>query len=213
MSRYYGVSTNRVGKTFNSSFKILWAFSFPIAVGATLVAQPLIIWLYTDKFAPSGLVLAILIWALPVLNLSSLCGSIATATDKEKTAAKVYTMVAVLNITSNLIAIPLWGYIGAAVSTVLTEVVSLILLYRVLHPEFPLVDLKNVLLKPVLAGLFMGGVLMILPDWPVIVVIAIGAVIYALTLLALKPFNQAESEALQGLWSGVRRQLRWGVSQ
>ncbi len=212
MSRYYGISKSRVGKTFNTSFKILWTFSFPIAVGTTLLAQPLIVFLYTDEFVNSAIVLAILIWALPFLNLSSLCGSITTATDKEKEAARVYVTAALLNLATNIIAIPIWGYIGAAASTVLTEVVALALFYRVLHPEFPLTDLKNTLLKPCLAGLIMVGVILVLPNWPLIVVILVGALVYPVVLLALKPFNQAELKIINGLWSGVRQRLAGGAS-
>jgi O-antigen/teichoic acid export membrane protein len=209
MSRYYGVSKDRVAKTFNFSFKVLWAFSFPIAVGTTLLAQPLIIWLYTDEFANSSLVLAILIWALPFLNLSSLCGSITTATDKEKEAVKVYVIAALLNLLANIIIIPFWGYLGAAIATVVTEATALILFYTKLHGEFPLTDLKNNLLKPFVAGLVMGVAILLTRDLYLPVTIGIGVLTYGITLLALKPFNQAELQLFQGLWSSLRHRLGW----
>lgn len=212
MSRYYGVSKERVGKTFNTTFKILWAFSFPIALGTTFLAEPLVVLLYTDEFIKSGIVLAILIWAVPFLNLSSLCGSITIASDKEKKAAKVYLTSALLNLISNLIAIPIWGYIGAAVSTVLTEFVTLALFYSVLHSEFPLTDLKNTLLKPTAAGLTMAVVLLSFPHLPLGGVIVIGALVFSVVLLALKPFNQTELQILGGLWSSLRQRLHRGTS-
>jgi len=208
MSRYYGVSASRVASTFNTSFKLLWAFSFPIALGTALLAQPLIIWLYTEEYAPSGIVLAILIWSIPLLNLSSLCGSVTTATDKEKKAAKVYLLAALMNLGSNMIAIPMWGYIGAAVSTVITEAIALVLFYRVLHSEFPLTDVKNILIKPVVAGLIMAAAILPLLNWPLIIVIGVGAIVYPLALFALKPFNQAELEIINGVWSTLRRRLK-----
>jgi O-antigen/teichoic acid export membrane protein len=208
MSRYYGVSKDRLDKTFNSSFKILWASSFPIAVGVTLLATPLIQWLYTAEFTRSSLVLAILIWALPALNLSSLYGSIATAADKEKAAARVYAASALTNLAVNLVAVPLWGYIGAAVSTVITELVVVGLFYAILHHEFPLTDLTNTLLKPLAAGLVMGGVIFILPAWPLALVVASGASVYLVGLFALKPFNQAEVAVLGSLWLSLYRRLR-----
>lgn len=212
MSRYYGVSKHRVAKIFNTSFKILWAFSFPITVGIALLATPIVVWLYTDEYARSGIILAILIWSLPLLNLSSLCGSITSATDKEKKAAKVYVTAALLNLGANLIAIPIWGYFGAAIVTVITEAAALILFYAVLHDEFPLTDLKNTLLKPFVAGMIMGGVILILPNWPLGIVILIGAIVYAVALFTLKPFNQTELAIIQGLWLSLRQRFKWGVS-
>ncbi|HEX9921950.1 MAG TPA: flippase, partial [Anaerolineae bacterium] len=212
MARYYGISKDRVAKTFNTSFKILWVFSFPIAIGVSLLAEPLVLLLYTDEFIRSGIVLAILIWALPLTNLSSLCGSITVASDKEKKAAKVYLASALLNLVSNLIAIPIWGYIGAAVSTVLTEFVALGLFYSVLHSEFPLTDLKNTLLKPAVAGLAMAVVILGLPKLPLGVVIVIGALVFPVVLLALKPFTRTELDILGGFWSSLRQRLRRGAS-
>ena len=206
------MAKGRVAKTFNTSFKVLWAFSFPIAVGTTLLAKPLIVWLYTDTFAPSAIALAILIWALPLLNLSSLCGSITTATDKERKAVRVYILAALLNILTNLVVIPIYGYIGAAVATVLTEAAALLLFYLVLRHEFPLTDLKNTVLKPFVAGLIMGGVILILPNWPVGWLIFIGAVAYIIILLILQPFNPAELGILQSLRLSLWRRLKWGVS-
>lgn len=221
MARYYGVSKNRVAKTFNTSFKILWSFSLPIAIGSMILAYPMTILLYGEEFRESALVLAILIWALPFLNLSSLCGSITTATDKEKKAAKVYFIAAVVNLSTNLVAIPYWSYIGAAVSTVITEIITLVLFYSLLHEEFPLTDLSNTLIKPTVAGIIMGLIvlglhnwplLLTLQDWHIFIAIPIGALVYIILLLLFKPFTKAELDVMGGLWKSVQRRLNWGTS-
>ncbi|RME97160.1 MAG: flippase [Chloroflexi bacterium] len=213
LSRYYGVSIERVASSFHSGFKLLWSFSFPIAVGGTLLAQPIITLLYTDAYANSVPVFAILIWALPLLYLSSLFGQLTTATDRETKAVRVYMTSAILNLVSNIIAIPIWGYVGAAASTILTEVVSLALFYWVVHDEFPLTDLKNTLFKPLVAGLVMGGVILLISDWPLLPVVAVGAGVYGGVLLLLRPFNASETALLQGGWMSLRRKLGWSSSQ
>jgi O-antigen/teichoic acid export membrane protein len=212
MSRYYGVSKDRVGKTFNFSFKLLWAFSFPLAVGTTLLAYPLTTWLYTEEYANSALVLAILIWALPFLNLSSLYGSVATASDKEKGAMKVYVTAALINLAINLIVIPIWGYLGATISTVVTEAITLLFFYLLMRHEFPLTDLKNSLLKPFIAGLAMAGVVLLSYQLFFPITIVLGAVTYGFILLALRPFNQTEAQIFQGLWLSFRRRIGWSTS-
>ncbi len=212
MSRYYGVSSDRVRKTFNASFKILWMFSLPIALATSVLARPIIAFLYTDEFVNSATVLAILIWALPLLNLSSLCGSVTTATDKEKKAAQVYTIAAIINLTTNLIAIPIYGYIGAAVATVITEAVALTLFYSVLHTEFPLTDLANTLIKPAIAAGVMAIAVFVFIHLPLFVLIVIGATVYGAVLLALKPFNELEIKILWSIFATVRSKLKWGTA-
>jgi O-antigen/teichoic acid export membrane protein len=138
---------------------------------------------------------------------------VTTATDKEKKAVRVYVAAAVLNLVTNIIAIPIWGYVGAAVSTVLTEVVALLLFYAVLHREFPLADWGNTLVKPLLAGLVMAGGILVLKSAPLLLVITIGGLVYGLTLLLLKPFSPVELDLALGLWSSLRRKMGWGVSR
>lgn len=211
MSRYYGVSKSRVAKTFNSAFKFLWAISFPIAVGVSLLSNQIIDFLYTEEYANSADILRILIWALPLLYLSYLCGQVTTASGKENKAVKVYMGALLLNLTSNIIAIPIWGYMGAAISTVLTEIAALIFFYIILHSEFPLSDLKNSILKPILAGAIMAGVILLIQSWNVIVVITIGGTIYGFSLLLLKPFNAMEMQIIQGFWLSLRRKIGWST--
>jgi O-antigen/teichoic acid export membrane protein len=209
MSRYYGVSKQRVKKTFNSSLKFFVMLSFPIAIGTTVLAPQIIDFLYTDEYMNSATVLAILIWSLPLLYLSSLCGQVTTASDKENKAMRVYIIAALLNVVSNIIAIPIWGYIGAAVSTIMTEAVALLLFYRVIHSEFPLTDVGNSLLKPILAGLVMGIGVFLLRDWSLFAVISSGALIYGVLLLALRPFNNYEWQLLVSLWDKARQKIGW----
>jgi hypothetical protein len=57
----------------------------------------------------------------------------------------------------------------------------------------------------------MGGVILLLLDWPVLLLIFVGAITYPVTLLILQPFNQAETEIIQGLWFSLRRRLKWEV--
>ncbi len=207
MSRYYGTSKERVGQTFNFAFKFLWAISLPIAIGTSIMAKPLTIFLYTEEFSQSAIALAILIWSVPLLNLSSLCGGMTTATDKENKAVRVYTLAAILNLTTNLIAIPIWGYVGSAVATVLTETITLVFFYRILHDEFPLKDLRNSLLKPLIAGGIMGGVVMMLQNLPLAIVVAIGMIVYTVILLALKPFTSGEQKIFGNLLLTMRNRI------
>lgn len=209
LSRYYGVSKERVAKTFNTSVKVFWALSFPVAVGGTLLAEPIIIWLFSDAYSKSVSVFVILIWSLPFLALSSLCGSISMAADKEKHMVKVYAGAAMLNVVVNLAAIPRWGYLGAAVATVLTEAITLVMFYSVLYREFPLTDIGNSLLKPFMAGIIMAGVLLAFVRWPLFEVAPAGVVVYVAVLLFLQPFNQVELEIIQGLWLTLRERFRY----
>ena len=207
MSRHFGFSKERVAQSFNISFKFLWATTLPLAIGISFVARPLILFLYTEEYAPSALVLAILMWSIPVLSLSSLCGGVTTATDKERQAVGVYILAALLNLGSNLVAIPIWGYLGATITTVITEVAALAMFYLVLHKDFPLKDVKNSIFKPIIAGVIMAIVLLLMTGYHMVFLALIGVATYSITLLLLNPFNETEKSIILGVWLLIRQRL------
>ncbi|MBK9050657.1 MAG: polysaccharide biosynthesis C-terminal domain-containing protein [Chloroflexi bacterium] len=127
-----------------------------------------------------------------------MCGSLTTASDKEKKAVRVYFGAFLLNLLSNLYVIPRYGYIGAAVTTIATEAAALIMFYLVLHKDFPITDFKNSLFKPIVAGLLMGLVISFIRDWNLLIIVPIGAVIYVGSLFLLRPFNNQEWEIIKG---------------
>lgn len=198
MSRHFGLSKERVHQTFNSVIKFMAVVSMPIGVGISVLAKPIILFLYGETYLPSVPVLAILIWTIPLLSLSWMCGSLTTASDKEKKAVRVYFGAFLLNLLSNLYVIPRYGYIGAATTTIATEAAALIMFYLVLHKDFPITDFKNSLIKPITAGLLMGLVITFIRDWNLLIIIPIGAVIYAGSLFLLRPFNSQEWEIIKG---------------
>lgn len=198
MSRHFGLSKERVHQTFNSAVKFMAVVSMPIGVGISLLARPITLFLYGEAYLKSSPALAMLIWTIPLLSLSWLCGSLTTATDKEKRAVGVYFAAALLNLLSNLYAIPRYGYLGAAATTIITEAAALVMFYLVLHGDFPLHDFKNSLLKPIAAGLIMGGIVYLIHTWSLFIIIPIGAVTYLAALIWLRPFNPDEWEIVQG---------------
>ncbi len=211
LSRYYGVSVGRVTKAFNSAFKIMVMTSLPITIGVTLLSEQIVVWLYTDEYRASGIALAILVWALPALTLSGLCGSVAIASEKEKRAMRVYSSTAILNFLLNVVVVAVWGYVGAAVTTVITETTTLLLFYYMVHSEFPLTDIKNIFVKPIAACLVMGAVILLLDHLPLLIAVAVAGVVYIGVLLALKPFNQSETTIMMSFWGGLRRRLGWST--
>ncbi len=210
MARHYGTAPERVGQSFNFAAKLLWTLTLPVAIGTSILATPLIELLYTPEYANSAIVLATLIWSFPILSLSSLCGLVSTATDKEKQAVKVYTFAALVNLGTNLVAIPIWGYIGAAASTVLTEIVTLYFFYRLVHNEFPITDWLNAFIKPTLAGVSMGLIVLLMQGNVLWLTVVVGMVTYPIFLLMLRPFTVGELATIKELVGAVGQKIGLG---
>ena len=183
LSRQHQSDPASVAQFYIRSMRLLWTATLPIAVGITLLAHRVVALFYGPDYAPSGLALQILIWALPALTLTSLCGAMTTVLHRERSTARVNIINATFNITLNLWAIPRYGLLGAAVMTVVTELLGLIQYTLLLRDAFPLRTILSAFRAPLLAVAVMAGVILLSWQLHVVVIIVGAALAYAVTLL------------------------------
>lgn len=209
LSRTYSSSKQTVNAVYQASFRILFIASIPIAVGTTILADKIILFLYTEEFASAIPALRVLVWALPLIPLHKLCSAIATASHREKDQARVRVIAAVANIAVNAFVIPRYGLMGAAVVTVLTELVVFVLMFLLVNDRFALQGVVHVVLKPLFAALLMGGVVFLGNSLNLFLIIGVGAAAYGLMLLVTKAVDLKDPTSPESvLLRGVRLRLR-----
>lgn len=100
----------------------LWVavFSFPIFAFTFSLAQPITTLLYTERYADSGLILALLSFGYYFNAATGQNGLTLKVTGKVRYIVSVDIFVAVLNLVLNLFMIPRYGAMGAAVGTTTT---------------------------------------------------------------------------------------------
>jgi len=194
-SQFFVSAKDSLKFTYQKSFKYLTILSLPVAVGVTLLAQPIILLIYKSSFLPSVLVLQILIWTIPITFLNYIFGSILPAMNRQTTLLKITFISMVFNIAVNLVVIPIYSYVGAAVVTVLTEVIVIALCFFVLSKSFCSVNIPNVLIKPAIASAVMA-LFIITVKTNLFVVIIISIIIYFTVLILIKTFNQEDFDII-----------------
>ena len=110
-------------KTINAAI----CFALPITIGLMLLMEPLVFLFCGEKYYSSVLVAKIMAPYIIVTGLSSFIGgNLTTAFGKEKIQFYVITSGALIDVVLNSLLIPRWGAYGAALATLLTEMVILI---------------------------------------------------------------------------------------
>jgi len=194
-SQFFISAKDSLKFTYQKSFKYLTILSLPIAVGVTLLAEPIILLIYKSSFLPSVPVLQILIWTVPITFLNYIFGSILPAMNRQTTLLKITFISMVFNIVLNLWAIPHYSYIGASIVTVLTEVIVIVLCFFVLSKSFCSVNIKNVILKPAVASAIMAGFILTVHT-NLFLEIIISIVIYFAVLLLIQTFDREDHDIL-----------------
>lgn len=181
-----------------SSLRWLALFVLPVAIGGALLAEPIMITLYGVGFAPAALVLAILIWDVPLIMFTAFLGNVTAALGLERPAFKVYLICALANVTLNMLLIPPYGMVAAATTTIMSDGLALLLFYRLLRVQLRLNQLLPVFGRITLAAILMGFAVWLVRVWPLPLALLVGLVSYAGAICLLRIIAWPELVALVG---------------
>lgn len=205
LSTLYVSSKESLKASYLKSFKYLTILSLPIAVGITLLAEPIIMLLYKTEYIPSILVLQILVWVLPFIFVNYLQGSLLTAMNRQVTNLKIYAVSLVLAVGLNLILIPPYSYLGAAIATLLTEAFSVTLSFYVLSKLVAKANVLKIIFKPAIACLVMALFILFI-ETNLFVEIAISAGIYFAVLIILKGFTNEDYDLFRQILNSKKEE-------
>ncbi|HET7699867.1 MAG TPA: flippase [Candidatus Limnocylindria bacterium] len=122
LSRWHGQERGLFRMLYWRGADALLALTLPIVVVVVVAAEPIVRTLYADSFAGAADPLRVLAMALPFMVLSAWQG-FALLSGGHQRITMVYDAAAlVLNVVCNLVLIPRLGYLGAAVTAVITSV-------------------------------------------------------------------------------------------
>ena len=133
MSRLYKDNEKLLIVSFEKSIKYLTLIMVPIAIGTVIYSSDIIQLIYGHKYDAASAPLSILIWTVCLLFINGPCNSLLNASHKEVSVTKIYLIAAAFNFILNLIMIPYLTYNGAAITTVLSDLLILVLQFYVLY--------------------------------------------------------------------------------
>lgn len=178
------------------SLKYLLMLSLPIAVGGTVLADQLIVTLYTEEFVNSIPLMRILIWTLPLLFLSELMGALIMVLREEKAGARVNITNALFSVGLSLGLVPTTGVIGAAAARLGARGIRLGQYWRLLGTELLIGERWKELGRVGLAAGAMGVSLLFLRQFDLLVSVGTGAALYVAFLFAFHAVTKDELRQL-----------------
>jgi O-antigen/teichoic acid export membrane protein len=197
MSRYAVSARDSLMRAYVLSLRLLLMIALPVTVGTYFIARGLILLLGGSQYLPdSQIALQLLIWFLPVSFINSVTQYVLIAIDEQRFLTRAFVIGVTFNLIANLIAIPRFGYKGAAVVTVLSEFALLIPFYYSVRKHLGPLPWGSLFWRPVVASLVMGGGMWLLRSlwWPLL--IPIGGVIYGVALYLAGGFRQPDMDVV-----------------
>jgi len=153
-----GAGTGAEQTQYQTALAQVFALTLPISVGGCLLAGSIIHIAFGEQYTASVLALQILIWSVPLSIFRNVPWSALVARERHDLLVKAVVIGAIVNILLNITLIPLYGMIGAAIATVITEsLVGALMLLFAAGQGLPFVTLRR-LWKPLVASVVMGFV-------------------------------------------------------
>ncbi|MDP3901394.1 MAG: flippase, partial [bacterium] len=130
MARLSHSNPNSAKSILEKSVALAIIISLPLVIIGLVLAHQIITIMYGAEYIPAISAFKILTATLLIVYPSSLIGNAIFAYDQQKSFV-IFVLVATLgNIIFNILLIPIWGIEGAAMSTVLTQLITNTLIWR-----------------------------------------------------------------------------------
>lgn len=157
LNAYLAANDTRIRTLINQSFQSLVLLSFPITVALILLGEQLIDLVAGAGFQGSALALQLLAPALIFYFADLLLGYMIVAKGRQKVMIVISGGILVLNVILNVLTIPLFGYVAAAINTVVSEILVFITELAIIRHYYGFIPSFRSLPRVVLATAIMGG--------------------------------------------------------
>lgn len=187
----------------------------PLVIAGSMLAEPIVTFLFGSDFIPAAAPLRFLFWGLGAVFFSYPMSLLLLAQGRQYLTLRFVAVMTVFNIVMNLITIPRWGMMGAALTTVFTEGIGCLTTTvaglwfsgeanRARINKLWLVRLAQL----AAAGTLMAGIIYMSSTLPWLLNGIAGTAGFFLTLLLLGWFTREERTSFIKLLSGLS-QNRW----
>jgi len=186
-------SRNDAGWTlFNDSVSIFAILGFGAAFSLTVLAEPVILFIFGKVYLPATMAVVILAWSFLFTVLSGPAGTLILAAGKRLYLLVLASVILVgINIVLNMILIKRYTYNGAALAVILTSFMGFIIRMILVNSHFgrfPLIFVNT--WRPFLAGFVMMIALYLMRDCNLFFLIFTGFILYMVILSLLGEFKE-----------------------
>jgi len=200
ISRLFQSSLEKFKIACAKSIKYLFIVMLPIAVGTTLLSDHFIVLFFKDSFLASANVLSILIWTLVPYTINITLAHTLIASNNQNINLRSLIISMMCNVTLNLLLIPRFSFLGAAMTTLISICIFLSLQYGFISKNLFRLDFFQIAGKPVISAALMGITVLLLRQLSLFLIVPIAALAYVLFLLTLRPFSPTDIQLFRRFW-------------
>lgn len=196
-SRFAKDSQDSLRIAFEKSFKLLIVLVLPLVLITVIFAGHIVHFFLGEKFFVAIPLMQVLVFLLGFRFLSILCTKILNASDQQRRATYASGASLAVNIVLDIILIYFFGYMGAAVATLVSEMLLLGMSLRYVNRYVCRYDLGSKVKRPLLIILLAGVTALFLQNISDILAAFVSAAVYVVLLFVCKVFEDDELNVIR----------------
>ncbi|MCC7564060.1 MAG: oligosaccharide flippase family protein [Methanobacterium sp.] len=203
LPQYYDKNNmEKVSLFLNYSLKYFLLISIPAAFGLSVLSKPLLIVLSTPDIALNGyLITPLTALSTLIFGVYAIIGNVLVLEKKTKVIGTIWIIAAILNLVLNIIFVPYFGIMAAAVTTLLAYLVAFILTLR-FSTKFFKFDFIFII-KSVTASTMMSVLIILINPHDlmnIVITVIISVLVYFALILALKGIKTEEFQLFKEMF-------------
>lgn len=115
-------------------YSVITCISLAQSLAMTVLSKPIIHVLYGDQYAPAAGILCVAVWYITFSEYGSVRNIWILAEGEQKYLLWINASGALANVALNLIMIPIWGGIGAAIASLITQFFTNVIIGFIMKP-------------------------------------------------------------------------------
>ncbi|MHB8440053.1 MAG: oligosaccharide flippase family protein, partial [Acidimicrobiales bacterium] len=195
VSRLHQSGAPALGATLQGASRGLVWIALPIAVGATMAGETIATSIFGRSYASSALALRLLIWSCVTVSSNAPFAVLLLARRQDRAYMVITLCGAGVNLAANLIMIPAFGLVGAAITTLIAEgTVLLAILW--LTRDVSLNMITQSYRRAIPPALIMA--LALIPVRSSVIAVPVGVAVYLLASAATRALTATDIRRLVG---------------
>ncbi len=151
MCRRYEPTLQGIKRIGERVIELMLGIALPTSVGLFLLSTTAISILYGSGLERASVSMQIMVWGLILSAMTSILGQVLVASLRETVTLRIVVVDLVVSVVFGVALIHQFGFVGAAVTSLLTRFVDLLLHYRPVDKLFPIRLLMSAVWKPAVA--------------------------------------------------------------
>jgi O-antigen/teichoic acid export membrane protein len=181
------------------SAKYILAAILPVALGITLAAPQIVLFVFGTEYADSNAVLQVLAWILIPQFLNPFLSHVLFARGAEQRSLMVAAIALCVFLVAALLLIPEWAALGAAFASLIASLTALgcYLVFAVAGTSGR--EMMAMLGRQAVAAAVLSGFVLLVKDNGVVVPLILGGLLYAVLLVLLRIVRTSDFKLLEEL--------------